>query len=785
MNSKILRRFAFLTAALCLMLSNVSQANGPTWSQLAPSGGPPSERVSHSGVYDAASNRMIIFGGDVACDPTNDTLVLSNANGLGGTPDWTELSPAGALPAARIQHQAVYDEATSRMIVFGGTGPGFCSFPPPLFNDVWVLSNANGLGGTPTWTQIFPAGTAPSPRSRSSMVYDPINNRTIVFGGNPNEGSCSGAVSDVWVLSNANGLGGTPTWTQLVPAGGPPSPRLGHSAVYDPANNRMAVFGGANACDPGLNDVWVLSNANGLGGTPTWTQLTPPGTLPPTKGGHSAVYDSTTNRMTIFGGGNASGSTNDVWVLAGANGLGDPASWTQLTPSGPLPNQRSSHTATLDAATQRMTIFGGFAPGRSNDVWVLSNALGDVPPVCVPPPSGLVSWWPGDGDASDIQGSNHGMLQNGATFEPGMVSQAFSFDGVDDYVSVAANPNLHSGAITIDLWVQARDLSNPPGTTASSIVTSNLGDFDGYQLQIHTDGGVGFVLGGGSSRTFYISSPSEIVAGEWYHVAVSYDGVGGIGSLKLHINGIQRTFTLALGGGFAEPSGPISYSGDYPLTIGRRNQPAVGNFSGLADEVEIFDRALSASEIQAIFNAGAAGKCKSPCSTDSEPPTLTACSESFSVTADLDSSGAVVNYTAPTASDNCAVASVVCSPPSGSVLPVGSTSVTCTATDASGNMASCAFTVTVLSPQQATRSLVNDVNAVVSQGTLNQGQGDALTSKLDAAVQKLDQGNGNAARNQLQAFINQVNALMNSGSLSAQQGQTLIDAATNIIAHIP
>jgi polyhydroxyalkanoate synthesis regulator phasin len=91
----------------------------------------------------------------------------------------------------------------------------------------------------------------------------------------------------------------------------------------------------------------------------------------------------------------------------------------------------------------------------------------------------------------------------------------------------------------------------------------------------------------------------------------------------------------------------------------------------------------------------------------------------------------------------------------------------------------------VLSPQQATQALGNTVNALVSQGVLNQGEGNALTSKLQAAIQQMNNGNGNAARNQLQAFINQVNALMNSGRLSASQGQALIDAANNLIAHIP
>src|SRR5205085_1655519 len=59
--------------------------------------------------------------------------------------------------------------------------------------------------------------------------------------------------------------------------------------------------------------------------------------------------------------------------------------------------------------------------------------------VCTPPPAGMVSWWPGDGHARDIQGSNNGRLLGGTTFAPGVVGQAFSFDGMGAYVEVPDN----------------------------------------------------------------------------------------------------------------------------------------------------------------------------------------------------------------------------------------------------------------------------------------------------------------------------------------------------------
>ncbi len=68
-------------------------------------------------------------------------------------------------------------------------------------------------------------------------------------------------------------------------------------------------------------------------------------------------------------------------------------------------------------------------------------------------PAGLVSWYRGEGNANDSADGNNGTLQNGATFASGEVGQAFSFDGVDDYVSIPDAPDLHFGnQVTVDGW---------------------------------------------------------------------------------------------------------------------------------------------------------------------------------------------------------------------------------------------------------------------------------------------------------------------------------------------
>jgi hypothetical protein len=93
----------------------------------------------------------------------------------------------------------------------------------------------------------------------------------VVFGGS----STAGIVNDVWKLSHADGTGGTPAWTQVSPTGTPPVARYAHSAVYNAANNRMVVFGGGLVSGALLNDTWVLTSATGIIDIPVGIDIRP------------------------------------------------------------------------------------------------------------------------------------------------------------------------------------------------------------------------------------------------------------------------------------------------------------------------------------------------------------------------------------------------------------------------------------------------------------------------------------------------------------------------------
>lgn len=77
---------------------------------------------------------------------------------------------------------------------------------------------------------------------------------------------------------------------------------------------------------------------------------------------------------------------------------------------------------------------------------------------------------------------------------------------------------------------------------------------------------------------------------------------------------------------------------------------------------------------------------------------------------------------------------------------------------------------------------IDEVEDLVDNGELGNGQGNALTSTLDAALESLDEGNTTTAANQLNAAINKIKAWMKSGKISQEEGQALIDAIMEILA---
>lgn len=212
---------------------------------------------------------------------------------------------------------------------------------------------------------------------------------------------------------------------------------------------------------------------------------------------------------------------------------------------------------------------------------------------CVAPPAGMVGWWPGDGSANDIVGGDNGTLHGGATYAAGEVGEAFSLNGTDAFVQAPDAPDLDpTSAGSQDAWVNFSQLPSVAVHIMEIIGKGGFGtDFD---LQAETDNRFHFYIAAGTE----VSSTTVIQTGVWYHVVGTWDAKAG---LKMYVNGVLEDTNSTL---------LTRSASSEPLMIG--NQPAFGPrlFNGLIDEVQVFGRALTAAEVEAIFDAGSAGQCK-------------------------------------------------------------------------------------------------------------------------------------------------------------------------------
>jgi len=149
-------------------------------------------------------------------------------------------------------------------------------------------------------------GDIPTGRTVASLIYDPVENRGILFGGyNANSGYLAELMELDFTIS-------PPTWSTLAADGTPPAARGYFPAVYDPFSHAMWLHGGLNAVGTYYNDVFKLELEKGA---ETWREITvAAGDLSVTDGliAHSAVYDTYWRRVVILGGMNKGGTVQSA-----------------------------------------------------------------------------------------------------------------------------------------------------------------------------------------------------------------------------------------------------------------------------------------------------------------------------------------------------------------------------------------------------------------------------------------------------------------------------------------
>jgi hypothetical protein len=213
--------FSVLNDVWALDLTQGAEA----WTALNPTGTPPSARAESLAVFDPVGKRLLVFGGRDAgllgATHFSDVHALNLPDA--GTPSWELLSPGGVGPTARAGTFGVLDAGGNRVVAGFGTD-GTLYYP-----ETYTLD----LTGS-AWAPVL-SSPVTSGRAGACAALDSNRQRVLVFGGR--------GATDFYDDLHAFDLG-TGSWSSLVPEGASPGPRSRASMVFDPVLGRAVIFGG-------------------------------------------------------------------------------------------------------------------------------------------------------------------------------------------------------------------------------------------------------------------------------------------------------------------------------------------------------------------------------------------------------------------------------------------------------------------------------------------------------------------------------------------------------------
>ncbi len=224
-------------------LGDTWEWDGSTWTSTAPAIAPP-PLAAAAMAYDSARGRSVLFGGSTNTALSSDTWEWDGTT-------WTKRTLANS-PPPMVWMAMAYDSARGRMVLFGA----YDSFGLSL-SETWEYDGS-------TWIQAHPAHS-PSPRRGAAMAFDSGRNRAVMFGGADTNGA--GRFAETWEWDGTD-------WTLMTPAVSP-YPRLWESLAFDPVRNRTILFGGDHFQPYELSDTNDTWEWDGSQWTRDWTAAAP------------------------------------------------------------------------------------------------------------------------------------------------------------------------------------------------------------------------------------------------------------------------------------------------------------------------------------------------------------------------------------------------------------------------------------------------------------------------------------------------------------------------------
>lgn len=299
----------------------------------------PSKRVYHSVLYDSTTDRVLLFGGQafyhwgmdlqdvwsfdttssrweflgplkagevysIAYDEDHRRAIMLNLKGETwaysvGLRKWEKRDPPEA-PAARYGHRMIYEAHTGLVVLFGGFRGQSVSESP--LNDTWVYDYA-----ADRWT-CMDSMLRPPPRSYHSMVYHPIAERTLIWGGRP---FSQRSETTIWTYESRSN-----SWEPLLPTSGPKNRYTYAPMVYCQRSQRIIMFGGLDLTGQFegrlVDETWLFDLAANKWKRPDVASG------PKARSQHAMSFSTVEGKAIVIGGeigGAYAGEyTNDLWL---------------------------------------------------------------------------------------------------------------------------------------------------------------------------------------------------------------------------------------------------------------------------------------------------------------------------------------------------------------------------------------------------------------------------------------------------------------------------------------
>ncbi len=204
-----------------------------------------------------------------------------------------------------------------------------------------------------------------------------------------------------------------------------------------------------------------------------------------------------------------------------------------------------------------------------------------------------IASYPFNGNSNDVSSNGYDLTPIGtpdlANDLGGNVDEAYFFNGESEFFEAPVHTPFESQTFTYAMWINPFAFALP-NKTATFLSTQRNFETTGVLSFINSDGRIGTYINNGNGNNLAGFLGQYLNVGEWVHYAFTYDG----NRLQTYLNG-QPTEGLDLGA-------TVVYNGSTPLAVGGNSRPE-NDFRGKMDEVLYYDQALSAAEVEAIYNS--------------------------------------------------------------------------------------------------------------------------------------------------------------------------------------